>query len=216
MKRKKTEIMNVGSSERLVSAAAGTLLFIDGVVNKHFKLQKLFTGGYLLFRGITGYCPIYRAAGKSSAPKSKNINIRLKMFVDKPRQEVYAAWRKLENLPLFMDHLESVTEVFENVSEWKAKLPGNISLKWKACIVRDVFGEEITWRSLPDASVENAGKIEFRDSETAFGTDVHVTITYRPPLGLVGEAAGEFFHEKLEKVVREDVFEFKRFVEAHA
>jgi uncharacterized membrane protein len=215
MKNGNTDIMNVGSTERVVSAVAGTLLLVDGMANRRFRIQKFVTGAYLLFRGATGYCAIYRAAGKTAAPPSKNINIRLKMFVDKPREEVYAAWRKLENLPLFMEHLESVTEVFDNISEWKAKLPGNIPLKWRACIVRDIPAEEITWRSLPDSTVENAGKIEFRDGETAYGTDVHVTITYKPPMGLLGEAAGDFFHPKLEKMVREDVYGFKKFIEDH-
>jgi uncharacterized membrane protein len=208
-----THTVNVGSTERLVSIVAGSLLLFDGIANNKFRVAKLLAGGLLMFRGATGNCPLYRLAGRSSAPPSKNINIRLKMFVDKPRGEVYAAWRKLENLPLFMDHLESVTEVFDNISEWKAKLPGRIPVKWRACIIQDIPGEEITWRSLPDSSIENAGKVEFRDGETAYGTDIHVNITYRPPLGLLGEAAGEFFSGSLEKMVREDVYGFKKFIE---
>ena len=51
-------------------------------------------------------------------------------------------------------------------------------------------------------------------TEGATGTDVFVTITYQPPLGLLGNAAGEFFHPALENIVRDDIYNFKQYVEA--
>jgi uncharacterized membrane protein len=208
--------VNVGSSERLISAAAGSFLLINTLTSGKFSMLKLFTSGYLLYRGVSGNCPLYTMAGKPSTIPSENINIRLEMFVAKPRESVYRAWRNLENLPLFMSHITEVKPVFENISEWTAKLNGNpLPLKWRATIVKDIAGREITWRSLPDSMIDNVGKIEFRDATEADGTDIHVTISYKPPLGIVGDAVSSFFHPSIEKIVREDVHAFKEFIESN-
>jgi len=212
----KTHAVNVGSAERLVSLAAGSFLLINTITAKNFSLLKLLTSGYLLYRGASGNCPLYTIAGRPATIPSNNINIRVKMFVAKPRESVYRAWRKLENLPLFMSHITDVKQVFDNISEWKAELAGNpVPLKWRASIVRDVVDQEITWKSLPDSMIDNVGKVEFRDSEEAIGTDIYVTISYKPPLGIVGDAISSFFTPAIEKVVREDVYGFKQFIEAN-
>jgi len=212
----KTHAMNVGSAERLVSLAAGSFLLINTITAKNFSLLKLLTSGYLLYRGASGNCPLYTIAGRPATIPSDNINIRVKMFVAKPRESVYRAWRNLENLPLFMSHITDVKQVFDNISEWKAELAGNpVPLKWRASIVRDIVDQEITWRSLPDSMIDNVGKVEFRDSDEAVGTDIYVTISYKPPLGIVGDAISSFFTPAIEKVVREDVYGFKQFIEAN-
>ncbi|HMF70379.1 MAG TPA: SRPBCC family protein [Flavitalea sp.] len=212
----KTHAVNVGSAERLISLAAGSFLLINTISAKKFSLLKLLTSGYLLYRGASGNCPLYTIAGRPAKIPSNNINIRVKMFVAKPRESVYRAWRNLENLPLFMSHITDVKQVFDNISEWKAELAGNpVPLKWRASIVRDIVDQEITWRSLPDSMIDNVGKVEFRDSEEAIGTDIYVTISYKPPLGIVGDAISSFFTPAIEKVVREDIYGFKQFIEAN-
>ncbi len=212
----KTHAVNVGSGERLISMAAGSFLLINSITSGKLPLLRLLTGGFLLYRGLTGNCPLYKAAGKTATIPPANVNIRLTMVVAKPRESVYNAWRNLENLPLFMSHITEVKEVFDNITEWRAEIPGNpIPLTWRASIVLDIPGREITWRSLPDSMVDNVGKVEFRDSEDAIGTDVHVTISYQPPFGLVGDALSSFFRPSLEKIVRSDVYSFKEFVEAN-
>jgi uncharacterized membrane protein len=212
----KTHTVNVGSTERLVSVAAGSFLLLNTLTAKKFSLLKLLTGGYLLYRGISGNCPAYTLAGKPSTVPSENINIRLEMFVAKPRESVYRAWRNFENLPLFMSHIKEVTPVFDNITEWTAEFDGSpIPLKWRATIVRDIPDYEITWRSLPDSMVENVGKVQFRDAVEANGTNIHVTISYKPPLGIVGDAVGTFFHPSIERIVREDVYGFKQFIESN-
>jgi uncharacterized membrane protein len=213
---KTTHAVNVNSSERVISIAAGAILLWNALSAKKFSLLKIATGGYLLYRGVTGNCALYSLGGKPATIPSRNINIRLKMFVSKPRQSVYRAWRKFENLPLFMSHIAEVKEGIDNISEWKAQIPGNpITVSWRSVIVRDIPDREITWRSLPDSMIDNVGKIEFRDAEDAAGTDIHVTISYQPPMGIVGDAISSFFQPRLEKIVREDIFGFKEFIEAN-
>ncbi len=105
---------------------------------KRKVLWKRFAG-YLLYRGISGNCAIYNAIGKTKPDNhSRNVNIQIRQTVNKPRKEVYAFWRNLENLPLFMEHLESVESLNESISVWEVKIPGNMgTMRWKSEIVKE-------------------------------------------------------------------------------
>ncbi|MBA4140087.1 MAG: SRPBCC family protein [Segetibacter sp.] len=171
-------------------------------------------GGYLAYRGITGHCDVYQLAGKRKLPDTvKNINIRTNVTVNKPRHEVYAFWRKLSNLPLFMSHLKRVEVIDDKRSHWEAKIPGDvIKLEWDAEIAKEIEGELIGWNSLPHASIQNAGKVEFRDADES-GTEIRVVITYRAPFGDVGEGITSLFNPMFEKMIKKDVKNFKRYIE---
>lgn len=172
-------------------------------------------GGLLLYRGMTGYCPAYAMAGKPKLPDIvRNINIRTTLTVNRPRYEVYAFWRKLDNLPLFMSHLQSVQVVDEKRSEWKAKIPGSLGfVKWDATIVKDEPGELLGWSSLPHSDIENAGKVTFSDTGTG-ATEVDVVITYRPPLGGIGAGLSKLLNPIFENIIRKDIAGFKQYMEA--
>jgi uncharacterized membrane protein len=175
-------------------------------------LPKAIAGGYLLFRGVSGHCALYSTVGKSRLPNpSKTINIRTKLVVNKPRNEVYAFWRKLENLPLFMTHLESVEKLDEKYSYWKAKFP--IHLEWKAEIVKEREGSFIGWSSTEDATIRNAGKVEFIDALGGRGTEIDVVIAYHPPLGAIGAGLSKIFNKKFEKMIKKDIRNFKTYIE---
>jgi hypothetical protein len=61
--------VNVGRTERLASTAAGAGLMLLGATRRSSALggAMAFGAAVLLFRGATGRCPIYRAAGVSTA-----------------------------------------------------------------------------------------------------------------------------------------------------
>lgn len=208
--------INVGKKERIASAALGGFLLFNALTKKGDSLiPKAVAGGFLLFRAASGYCPLYAVAGKSALPNpSKTVNIRTKLVVNKPRNEVYAFWRRLENLPLFMTHLESVEKIDERFSYWKAKLP--IHLEWKAEIVKEREGRFIGWSSTEEATIRNAGKVEFNDALGGQGTEIDVVISYHPPLGAVGSGVSKLFNKKFEKMIRKDIQNFKTYIETGA
>src|SRR5690606_21500612 len=119
----KNNFINVNGPERILSAAAAGFLFYSAVKNVFHSplgsLVKTAASGLLLYRGITGHCPIYEEFDMNTA-EIVNINIKSGFVVTKPRAEVYAFWRKLENLPLFMRHLVSVEQKGPKYSRWKA------------------------------------------------------------------------------------------------
>lgn len=61
-------VVNVGDIERLASLAGGGWLALTGLFRSGLVgLMKLGLGGYLVYRGATGYCAVYEAAGLDTA-----------------------------------------------------------------------------------------------------------------------------------------------------
>jgi len=204
----------LGKTERAISAAGGSLLVY--LVSRKHKRESLLlaAGGYLLYRAISGKCPIstaLREGGRDRRPS--NVNVRTQVTVNSPREDVYAFWRRLENLPLFMKHLDSVDELSDTISAWKVRIPGGLGdIRWEAEIVRDIPGTELSWQSAPGASIENAGKINFSDAPSG-GTRIDVMISYRAPLGVVGERLSRLLTPVFRDIIEKDIQGFKQFME---
>lgn len=213
--------INVGTNERILSAAAGAFLLSSGLSGLFRSpisgLVKTALGGYLLYRGSSGHCPVYASMGKTKGVGHTDaINIRTNLVVNKPRNEVYAFWRRLENLPLFMKHLSSVTEIDAKHSHWEASpLPeSNLGkVKWNAEIVKEEENEMIGWQSIPNATINNAGKVVFKDALNGQGTELEVVISYHPPAGEIGAGIAKLLNPTFEKMIRQDVLSFKEYIE---
>jgi uncharacterized membrane protein len=212
-------IINVGDTERMVNVGVGAFLLSSGLHNLTSHplkgLIRTVLGGVMLYRGVSGHCPIYESLGKTKGVSHTSaINIRTGLIVNKPRQEVYAFWRKLENLPLFMKHLADVTEIDQKNSHWEAEIPGGIGrVKWNAEIVKEQEGEFIGWQSVPNSMVDNAGKVSFKDALGGEGTELDVVITYHAPAGYLGSGIAQKLNPMLEKMVRQDIMNFKEYIE---
>jgi uncharacterized membrane protein len=211
------DTINLNWPERYVSIAAGVKLSLSGfrhLFSSPFaSIMKLGAGGYLLNRGVTGHCQLYSQIGKHTTDPI-NISIKSSFTVNKPRNEVYEFWRKLDNLPLFMNHLESVEVLDDQKSHWVLKLPtGVANVSWDAEIVVDVPGELIGWSSLPGSIVDNAGKVRFRDAFHNNGTLVDVVISYQPPAGGLGASLAHVLNPVFKNMVDKDVQNFKQYMD---
>lgn len=212
-------VVNVGNNERIISAATGAFILSSGLSDlfKHpiSGLVKTALGGLLLYRGASGHCPVYSSMGKTrGVSNTQAINIRTSLIVNKSKDEVYNFWRKLENLPLFMKHLASVTEIDSKHSHWEATIPGNIGkVKWNAEIVKEEQGSMIGWQSIPNSMINNAGKVVFHDAQNGEGTELEVVISYHPPAGELGAGVAKLLNPVFEKIIRQDIMNFKEYIE---
>ena len=173
-------------------------------------------GGNFLYRGFTGEGHLYEALrnrGKS-LPYGKGVKVRHSVTVNKPPEELYSFWRGLENLPRFMNHLESVQWLDSNRTHWKVKAPAGMNVQWDAEIIADTPNEIIGWRSLPGADVDNAGSVRFERAPGGRGTIVRVQMQYNPPGGKAGALIAKLFGEEPEQQLREDLRRFKQIMEA--
>ncbi len=214
MKKNRNQLLvnNLGSTERIISALFGSALLYDAIGNKKGILKGL-VGGFLLFRGATGYCPAYDFIDNEHPFKPLNVNIRTSVKVNRPRNEVYEFWRRLENLPLFMKHIDEIKVVDDKLSHWKASIPGGLgSVDWTSIIVYDEPNERIGWSSLADSPIRHAGNVHFTDFGPS-ATVVHAVISYQAPAGKLGEGIGRLVNPLFENVVKQDIENVKTFME---
>lgn len=204
--------VNVSTLERVLMTVAGSYILYKGLSQEKKNITQITSGGAMLARGISGYCPVYSAVDHLKNDKGSNVNIRTKTTIDRPISEVYAFWRNLENLPKFMRHLESVKTINSTQSEWTAKGPAGIgSLSWKAEIIKDHREKLLSWQSIADAPVKNFGKVLFKAAGNS--TEIEVTISYRAPLGIAGQAAARLLNPLFEKIVHDDIAGAKSYLE---
>lgn len=208
--------VNVGEAERWLSMIGGGALLAYGLRRSLGSLMLALGGGAILYRGLSGHCSAYEALGINSAKPGTgdDITVEAAVTVHKPLAEVYRFYRRLENHPRFVSHLESVQTLDAKRSHWVAKAPLGTSIKWDAEIVDEQENTVIAWRSLPGADVDNAGMARFRELSNDRGVEVYVRLGYTPPGGAVGRALANMLNGLTAAQLREDLRRFKQLLEA--
>jgi len=148
-----------------------------------------------------------------SSGSNQGIHAKGHCIVNLPPEEVYNFWRDFQNLPRFMRHLESVVDMGDGRSRWKAKGPAGMDVEWDATIIADVPGELITWRSLEGSDVDNAGAVRFERATGGRGTIIKVNLEYLPIGGVLGATVAKLFGEEPEQQLNDDLRRFKQVLE---
>ena len=212
--------VNVGRQERKASLAGGAALALSGLRNiarRRFLpgLALMVAGGLFIYRGRTGHCHLYQAAGiDTTGAAEKGVLVEKFLTINRTPQQVYEFWRNQENLPRFLRHVESVQMTGERSSHWKARGPAGSSLEWDAEMVEDYPGQLIVWHSVGDAALPNEGTVEFREAPGGRGTEVKVTIRYYPPGGSAGKVAVKLANTITARQIEEDLKRLKQILEA--
>jgi uncharacterized membrane protein len=144
---------------------------------------------------------------------SHGIHAKGTCIVNRPPDEVYTFWRNFQDLPRFMRHLESVEDLGDGRSHWVAKGPAGMTVEWDATIIADVPGETITWRSLENSDVDNAGAVRFERAPGGRGTIVRVNLEYNPIGGVIGATVAKLFGEEPSQQLDDDLRRFKQVLE---
>ena len=127
--------------------------------------------------------------------------------VDVPVRTAYNQWTQFEEFPSFMEGVESVQQLDDRRTHWRATIGGKTE-EWDADIVEQSPDMRVAWRSTSGA--ENAGVVTFQPlSDTP--TRVHLTLTYTPE-GLV-EKAGDALGV-ISGRVEGDLKRFKEYIES--
>lgn len=165
--------------------------------------------------GVAGL-DVYAAAALSRREKiqklAQPIHVVRSITINREPELVYQFWRKLENLPTFMAHLESVADQGET-SLWRAKAPAGSTVEWRAEITIDRPGETIAWRSLEGAIVPNRGAVCFKTAPGGRGTELTVELKYEPPGGAIGSAIAKLFGEEPGQQIAGDLRRVKQVLE---
>ncbi len=206
--------MNVSDPERVASAAGGAALFIYGL-RRHdpVGIGLAALGGALFYRGVSGHCHVREAVAEAGR-EAGLVSVQKAVTISKDPQEAFEFWRNLENLPRFMDHLQSVTVIDGRHAHWIAKGPYGKTLEWDTEIVRETKGRLIEWRSVSGADVETSGSVRFSKRQNGRGTKVHLSFRYEPPANGVATVLSKLFGSRPERRVEQELHKFKTVIEA--
>jgi len=215
--------INVGGLERFACAITGGALAAYGLRRRSASgLILTLAGAALLHRGGTGHCNTYQALGINTSHASDNsagehdvardVHVEKSIVIDKSPEALYSFWRDLENLPRFMDHLESVNSVGFNRWHWVVKGPVGTRPEWDAEIYNEKPNELIAWRSL-DGTVTNAGSVRFEPTSDGAGTQVKVVLNYNAPGGKASALLAKLFGQEPGQMIEGDLRRLKQILE---
>lgn len=214
--------LNVGRQERNWSILGGVALVAASLAGRGIaRWLGTLAGGALVYRGVTGHCPAYEAMGvntnesaeRGGVPDQAGHKTVRSIVIQKPREELYAHWRKLENLAGLMSHVKSVRPIDDRRSHWVVTGPAGSSLEWDAEIINERENELIAWQSLPGAVVPNAGSVWFEEAPGG-GTRLKVAMEVAAPAGELGMVVAGLFGESPEQQLADDLQRFKEEMEA--
>ena len=152
---------------------------------------------------------------QASVHSQKGIKIERDIVIDRPAPELFAFWRKFDNLPLVMKHLESVECLDERRSRWRMRRGGEVT-EWVAEIINEHPNELIAWRTLAGSDVQHAGSIRFTPTAIGVGTEVKLALEYEVEGGLLKKIMARIFGASPEEEIEQDLVRFKELMEGKA
>jgi uncharacterized membrane protein len=214
--------LSLAEVENWAALGAGGLLLLLGASRRSLAgLGMAAAATPLIYRGVTGRWPKAIAAcvpsddSKSALAGDRGLHVRESVRLELPVAYVYRFWRRLENLPSFMAHLDRVTvDDATGRSHWVAKGPAGLSVEWDAEVINEVENQTLGWRSLPGSDVVTAGSVNFDSVRGGRGTQVTVKLQYAPPAGKAGAVVAALFGRAPYQTIREDLRRLKQLLEA--
>lgn len=198
----------------LVPFVGGGVLLVLGMSRRSRKGYFIAgLGGVMVLRGL-----VQSFGSDLRPPFARGLMIKKSVIVNKTPEECYRFWRKLDNLPKFMEHIESVEALDDRRSHWKTRSMEGQTAEWDAEITSDRENEMIGWRSLPGSQVDTAGSIRFDRTRIpgGRGTTVKITLKYNPPGGTVAAAIFRALGDSPGRQIEEELLRFKRIMEEPA
>jgi uncharacterized membrane protein len=188
------------------------LVLLGLAYNSRSANRDRVAGALAATAGVTALDLLYGAL--LDRARDRDVRVRPAVVVDCPRDRLYAFWRKLENLPLFMGHLESVRAIGPNRWYWVARGPLRTTVEWVSRIIDDRPNELIAWRAVEGSGLDNWGAVTFETAADGNATLVRAEMGYRPPRGALGAKVSRLFGRRPERQAGEDLIAFKRIMEA--
>jgi uncharacterized membrane protein len=218
--------VNVGTTERSLSAFTGAALTIYGLLRRgRINPGLTLLAGEALYRGLTGHSFLYQALGintvendptVSNIPGMGGIRIHRSMTINRPADDLFAFWSNFEQAPQYMGSIASVTKTDERTAHWSAKGPGGNTVEWDTEITQLNPPSLIAWqvRGTPIQTVARAGKITFVPATNGRGTIATLELDFLQGIGSIVSRLGKISTLLPETVTRETLRRFKELMEA--
>ncbi|MBA3823966.1 MAG: SRPBCC family protein [Ktedonobacterales bacterium] len=203
--------MAMSSIERLTTLLLGGSFIASGVMRRGWQQVALLTlGAGVSYRGLAAKRSLAATARAATQPQE----LHRAVTIQHSPEVVYRSWRTLENLPQWMEDVQSITITDERHSRWKVRGPLRTTVKWVAEITDDQTGRLIAWTTQKRSQVATRGTVTFTPAPAGRGTVVNVHLTYQPPAGPIGAWVARSTGANPETQLRHALRRFKEIVEA--
>jgi uncharacterized membrane protein len=191
---------NVGPCERVLSVLLGTRCTAESFERTGLtSMLSLGTGAYLLYRGLSGRCALYRALDlvpDGRHPRKglrRPMRIGTSLEIEREPHEVYAFCRDFERLGRAVEGVQRVEQAGPDTSRWIASTgaqggkgqSGAGEAAWTARIVEDIGSRRIGWETDAGGSFPHRGSLEFLPALRGTGTLVVLDATWYAPVAAV-------------------------------
>lgn len=204
---------NWSPAPRVVAGAVGIGLLASSLGAPRLNTSTAtlgLAGAAILLRAISNR-PLARMIGWS-ANAEDGFMVQKTLHVYAEPDEVYAAWRALENFPSFMTHIREITPIEGGRYRWTVDGPAGVPVNWESEITADIPNELLAWRTVAGSPVQSTGVVQFEPSSYG-GTRIHVRMSYRPPANAAGHAAAVVFGKDPRRQIDDDLMRLKSLLE---
>ncbi|MBZ5711326.1 YgaP-like transmembrane domain [Nannocystis pusilla] len=215
---------NVGQSERVASLLAGAWMVAWGLVRARrwpLSLLVALAGGSLMRRGVTGQSVFYkvmridterRGAPYPGVDPARAVVAEASVTIDRPVGEVYAFWRRFQNLPQFLADVIRVSRLDRGGWSWLIDGPFGRPVEVEMEVTQDIELQRIAWRSREGSAHACEGCVEFHEAMSG-GTEVWVRLYQEPVAGELGAWAARLIGRDSQRTLCRDLARFKQILE---
>lgn len=182
----------------------------------------LIGGGALAIYGISRRSPLGVALaagggtiallGNNHKSQSRQPSATTTLLINCSPHDAYRFWRDFENLPRFMNRLQTVTVLDDRRSRWTALGPMGRPIRWDAEITGEREDQYIAWRSLPNSDVQVDGRVEFQAAPADRGTLVSAHLEFRAIPG-TSNLLANLLNKSANFVIRQDMRRLEALIE---
>lgn len=142
--------------------------------------------------GITVLDTVCSRQVSHQGSESGAIHVKKSIAINRSPEEIYRFWRDFQNLPRFMQHIESVQTSGDKQLHFVVNSPVGRKFEFDAEITEDIPNKLIAWRWLKDPDEGPLGSVRFERAPGGRGTMVNIELQYNPPGGTIGATIAKF------------------------
>lgn len=165
----------LGNWENTVRLAIGGTLIAYGLTKRSKTgLALAAVGG-----GIASVGLLPAASEEESEPATpKKRIVRRAVTISRPQTEVYEFWSKPENLQQIFPRVKSITELPDRRWRWRVNPVGSYKFDWETEPIVSEPPNVMSWRSVRESPLEQAGSVTFAPAPGGKGTEVQLTVSW--------------------------------------
>jgi uncharacterized membrane protein len=181
-------------------------------------------GGGLLYRGMSGHCPVYARLGSAHAEQGGSLSLlsmthhqpehERTITIGRSEQELFRMWQDPEVQTKIMAHFAKVSRAEEGRLRWEVRAPLGKLLRFETQRTETRENELLVWRSTPGGDLDTVWTLRLRKGPGAYGTELTLRVRMEPTGGLVPHMLNKLLGAPIRVLIERTLRNFKALVES--